>query len=134
MPVTFPPGRARLDTNPLAHRVAHVAHDDGNRRRRALGRADALRACCHDAVHVEANQVTRVDLELIEVLGRAINKGDAVPLDVAKLDEPLAQDLEEAAAHLGNARCALRRHGRRRERQHDEKERQASDGGARVGA
>ena len=38
VPVTFPPGRARLATSPSSDRIADDRHDDGDRRRRLLAR------------------------------------------------------------------------------------------------
>src|SRR6267143_6816749 len=80
-PVTFPPGRARLDT-PHTDRIGHERHDDGNSRRGLLrgprfpdGRRD-------DDVYVSSHEITG---ELAEAFGAA-RRGGALDDEVASLD------------------------------------------------
>src|SRR5512138_3228960 len=57
IPVTFPPGRARLATSPLAHRIAGVHHDDGDGTGRRLSRLGRGRGRRDEDVHVEASEL-----------------------------------------------------------------------------
>ena len=61
MPVTLPPGRARLSTRPALDRIAPTAHhNDGNRLGRILGRQDRPGpSCYHDDINLETHQLGR---------------------------------------------------------------------------
>jgi hypothetical protein len=82
MPVMFPPGRheSRRD------RVESAEHDDGNRRRRGLGRPDARTADRDDDIDSELHQVARQRRKPVELaLGVSPFDDEVLAFDVAQL-------------------------------------------------
>ena len=97
-PVMFPPGRARLATNPFPTGSAILRHDNGNRTRRFLGGTGCCRASRDDDVYLETHQFGRKAREPIELaLGKSPFNGNVFALDVAKL----AQTLRNASMRAG---------------------------------
>ena len=90
----MPPGRARLD-DAFAHRIARGTEDDGDGRRRSLGRQRAERASeRHDDVDLERRQ-----------LGRQRGEPLGVPLSVTVLDlDVAAPNIAEVTQALKEAR------------------------------
>src|SRR6266446_8409672 len=85
-PVTFPPGRARLETRPLLTGSPALAMTMGDRRRRLLGRESRGRAPGHDDVHVEPNEVGREIREsLILPLRASLLERNALSFHVAEI-------------------------------------------------
>ena len=110
----------------LVHRIADVAHHDGNGPRGVAGRAHALGSGGDDDRDVQLHHLGREGLELVEVLGRPIDVGDAAALDVAELLQPVPDGLEERVVrpdegrehpHAGHrlARLSAARRGKRQQ-------------------
>ena len=88
MPVTLPPGRARLSTRPASTGSSPSAHhNDGNRLGRILGRPDRMvPSCYHDDINLETHQLGRKLREPIELpLRISVLDGDVLSFYVAKL-------------------------------------------------
>ena len=88
MPVTLPPGRARLSTKPASTGSDPSArHNDGNRLGRILGRPDAsVPSCYHDDINLETHQLGRKLRGPIELpLRISVLDGDVLSFYVAKL-------------------------------------------------
>ena len=94
-PVIFPPGRARLLTNPAPIGSVRVTHDDGNRRRRLLGGSGCGSPCRDEDLDREAHQLGRQRGEpLVLPLGIAELQDEILPLHIAEVAQRLPEDLE----------------------------------------
>jgi hypothetical protein len=92
LPVMFPPGRARLATGP--DRITNPNHDDGDGRRRLLGRMRRQRAVGRNQVHRAANELGRHGREPVWCpLAVAVFIGDVLPFDVSEFVQGLAEGL-----------------------------------------
>ena len=87
MPVTLPPGRARLSTRPSSTGSGPTRHNDGNRLGRILGRPDQyVPSCYHDDINLEMHQLGRqLRKPILLPLRMSVLEGDVLSLYVAKL-------------------------------------------------
>ena len=87
MPVTLPPGRARLSTRPASTGSAPVpAITMGIVFVAFLAARDQLPSCCHNEIDLETHQLGRKLRESIELSLRiSVLDGDVLSFDVAKL-------------------------------------------------
>ena len=87
MPVTLPPGRARLSTRPASTGSAPAHHNDRNRLGRIHGRPDQrVPSCYHDDIDLETHQLGRKLREPIELpLSISVLDGDVLSFYVTKL-------------------------------------------------
>jgi hypothetical protein len=95
-PVMFPPGRARLATNPSRTTFA-AKHDDGDRLGRVFGRLDRFVADGDDGLHPKLNQLPSQPGKSI-----ALTLGES-PLDDEILAFSVAQLLERRREQHGYA-------------------------------
>ena len=88
MPVTLPPGRARLSTRPASTGSSPpTRHNDGNRLGRIHGRPDrTVPSCYHDDINLKTHQLSRKLREPIALpLRISVLDGDVLSFYVAKL-------------------------------------------------
>ena len=86
MPVTLPPGRARLSMACLDRIGPNAQHNDGNRLGRILAARISGSPPYHDDINLETHQVGRKLREPIALSLRiAVLDGDVLSFDVAKL-------------------------------------------------
>ena len=91
-PVMFPPGCARLATNPCPTGSAGGGHHDRDRARGVLGRTDRGGSLGHNHVHWEPDQLGRLVAEtLFAPLRIAVLNNDVLALDIAELAQPLLE-------------------------------------------
>jgi hypothetical protein len=92
IPVTFPPGRARL---------GHEYDRDGLRG--VLGRHDRGRARCHEDIHFATDKLCRDVRELSGTQRQAVFDDEVLPLDVTVFTQPLQEALDPRLGGLTNA-------------------------------
>ena len=104
MPVTLPPGRARLSTGLPRQDRTHTRHNDGNRLGRILGRLDPpVPSRYHDNINLETHQLGRKLRGPIELpLRISVFDGDVLSFDVAKLAQSQSNCLGTVASLAGS--------------------------------
>ena len=135
MPVTFPPGWARLSDEPGPHRVAERDHDDrngagcGHRSLRGRGGADGDDVC----FQAQTFRGERRKPLAIALRGKVVD-GDVLPVHIAKIAQALEERVESGRLQrtgierkeaqprdiLGRLRARRERPGRRAADKRDE--------------
>src|SRR5262249_45946901 len=86
------PGARETCDEPRAHGIADREHDDGNRRRRLLGRGGRGSTRGPDAIDRQARQFACGHGEPIGfALRRTVFKGDGLAFDIAEVAQPLPE-------------------------------------------
>ena len=93
IPVTLPPGRARLVTRPSPTGSSAAREDDGNRCRRCLGRQRRIAAARrNDHGHLTANEIGRECREsIVLTLRPSIFNHNILPLDDTRFSQASAE-------------------------------------------
>ena len=93
LPVIFArPGEACDQAGP--HRIADADHDNGDGRRRLLGRVRRRRAVGRDQIHRAAHQLRRGCRQPIRrPVAVAVLIGDVLPFDIAEFAQSLSEGL-----------------------------------------
>ena len=91
VPVTLPPGRARLVTKPCDG-ITALFHHNGDRARRLHGGRHSGDAAGDDDIHLETDEVGRPRVEGVALpRGRAELEKDVLALHPAQLKQRLAE-------------------------------------------
>ena len=99
VPVTFPPGWARLGTSPLL-RIDDERHDNRDRPGDFLGSLGRRPTHDHDHARLQADQVGHEGgIPRVLALGPSGLQDDALTFHIAQLAQPLAEGFEAAQSH-----------------------------------